>query len=191
MNKNYEVIDVAKMLPDPQRAARAYELVGKHDPLTRQLIGAWRWPALHAYPQDMRNVATSRYVLDIGGAAGPIGYSAVIVDPLGDVPTIFDVEGEPSGAFLVHTLEHLADPDGFLAALKRKLMDGGYFVCVVPSFRKQHLRASCWPWHRSTYRLAADDGPSEAQPVDSLIGQHFEVLAAETHADDCFVLARA
>lgn len=173
--------------PDPARAAEELNLRGVHTPTARELIGAWRWPAMYDNRATFVPMAQAGYVVDLGGSAGPVGYGTVVVDyESPDRKALWDLPGRPSGVFCVHTLEHVEDPALLLVTIAAKLAPGGFLVVVVPSWRNVQLHHRLWPYHRHTFALAGEeDAPPDVTDLDALLGSVFphvhEIQYAENH----------
>jgi hypothetical protein len=97
------------MVKDPAMYAVEHELIDKHEPEVIRKIGAWRWPAIQNHQQLILERITDRRTLDFGGAAGGIGYGAVVVDYGVANKALYDVSGWFSTIFTSHTLEHVVD----------------------------------------------------------------------------------
>lgn len=187
MQKTYDLYEQSRMLDNPAMAARALENLNDTG-LGRMLVGAWRWKILQAHAELLLPILSQGYVLDVGGAAGPVGYNATVIDHADrDRKALYDIRGRPDAIFSSHTLEHIADLDLFLLAASHKLRPGGQFVAVVPGYRNEVLRASNWPYHEHTFHLLEDeergDVPSESVAFDAWVGRHFEVDVAVHHTD--------
>lgn len=171
VHKDYPICDPALMAPDPANYARDNKLVGVHDPDTRALIGAWRWPLLQH--DEVRRIAlewiqAADRIIDFGGAAGGLGYGAVVVDRIGAIRGLEDVDGPVDMIFTSHTLEHVRDLGLVLCMFYLKLAPRGRVIALVPSWRNEKLRAENWPHHAQTFCLRSnEDAPAEYTRLDT------------------------
>lgn len=191
MQKHYA--NAAELSLDPIGLAETLGLVGKHDPYTRALIGAWRWPGIWENRANIRAVVSQPYVVDLGGTAGAIGYGAIIVDyedP--ERKTLFDLPGPVNAIFSSHTLEHVEDLDLLLHCCRRKLDPTGQFIAFVPSWKSERLWHRNWPYHRHTFRLGDEEGaPPESECIREVIEPHFPniLFASYTKGGGILVIA--
>lgn len=179
-HKEYEVINAAELPPDPAEVARADGWVGKGGRSARLAVGAWRWPLLHQpglYEHIREWFADAESIIDFGGAAGPCGYGATVVDRQAECRSLDDVPGKVDLIFTSHTLEHVRDLGLILCSFQWKLRPGGRVVALVPSWRNTMLRAENWNHHAHTFYLATvengvEDPAPEWVPLDTLFIRH-------------------
>ena len=172
----YEVIDPAGMADDPATYAAEHDLVGAHGLRARTMVGAWRWPLLHepAILEVLRQwIDAADRIIDFGGAAGPCGYDAIVVDRQGDIRSLDDVYGEVDLIFTAHTLEHVRDLRLVLCSFNWKLPVGGRVIALVPSWQNESLRAENHIHHAHTFCLTADtDTAAHWVQLDRAFIQH-------------------
>lgn len=158
-HRDYVVVAPADMEDDPAAFAETWGLVGLHGATARMTVGAWRWPLLHepAILRVLRKwIDAADRIIDFGGAAGPLGYGATIVDRQGDIRSLDDVEGQVDLIFTAHTLEHVRDLGLALASFNWKLPVGGKLIVLVPSWQCESLRAENHIHHAHTFCLAEE-----------------------------------
>ena len=155
-------------------------------PEARAIYGVWRWRGMYEYREVLvPEFEAANFVIDYGGALGPLGLGAVIVDQeeydvwgnptyslanLRSIPMIH--EGNQAGADIVftsHTLEHVEDYEGTLRMLVDAVAPGGLFIAHVPHVSSEwwwpenkegHLRTfGCSAYHdgREGMRFLCDD----------------------------------
>ncbi len=187
--------------PDPAQYAHDAALVGVHDEWVRGVVGAWRWPLLHKHRARVKELVTAGYAIDLGGAAAPVGYGAVVVDYHAHAMdgadyvaprSLFDVPPDPVCVFASHTLEHFVDVEHAVRAIFDKLASGGHFVCLVPSWRKTNLQASVWPYHETTFCLEWEtNAPVGFVRLDMLCAEvGFAIDLADADYNNIIVIAR-
>lgn len=187
VHKDYDVIDPAKMVDDPGRWVAENKVKNAHSPEMRRKIGAWRWSLIREEPVRQKLlewIDAADRIIDFGGAAGPLGYGALVVDRIGEVRGLEDVEGKVDLIFTAHTLEHVIDLGLVLCAFHWKLNDTGRLVVLVPSYRNKGLRAENWPHHAQTFCLTQNGKLNEDWVrLDAILARHrFQpVLAVEGH----------
>lgn len=192
MHREYEAIDPATLKPDPATYARTAGLVGNSKAEARRLVGAWRWPLLHqrqVYEKLLEWIDESESIIDFGGAAGPLGYGALVVDRIAGVRGLEEIDGPVDMIFTAHTLEHVADLGLLMCSFHWKLRAGGRLVALVPSYENEMLRAENWDFHAQTFCMSGDEElPEHYVRLDQLFARHrFQpVLAAEGYKN--FVL---
>ena len=172
-HEEYDFINVDSLAPDPADYAEQNRLVGCHDVPARRMIGAWRWPLVWEYRNQIIPLIQGRYALDWGGAAGPIGYGAVVVDrgsPYQGFRTLEEVEPGANCIFTSHTLEHVVDLKWCLDGLVRKLDKFGRLIIHVPGWRIPNLREENWPHHYQTFCLSGEtEAPEHYTRLDTLL----------------------
>ncbi len=170
-HRDYELIDPAEMVPDPAQAVEWFEK-GEGDKDAIRKIGAWRWKVLqHHRERVLCILAAAEYIVDFGGAAGPLGYNSLIVDRIAERQSLLEIPGKPDVIFTAHTLEHIQDVRLAMKVIAEKLSRGGYLICIVPSWRNKTLWHENWPRHRHTFRLSADKEAKRFTPLDTLIAE--------------------
>jgi len=106
----------------------------------RREVGVWRWIGMYEYRHLLLKHLKGD-ILDIGGAAGPLGFGSKIVDEaetdiLGNkVPynNILDVDVQVDVIFVSHLLEHLENPFLFINRCWDRLKRGGKIIILSPS----------------------------------------------------------
>lgn len=187
----HKPLSQADMVAEPAYAVEALGMVGRHDLLARTLVGAWRWPLVHAHRDALLEILSNPLVVDFGGASGPIGYGSVIVDPLAPVPTLCDLRGEVDAIFASHVLEHMADLRLCLQMMHAKLGQGGVLAVQVPGPAQERLRRANWPYHEVDFRLADHDDPG-CVVLEEALGEFFQVdgAVADKSRTNLFAIAR-
>lgn len=192
--KEYDYIDPATLVVNPAEYVAEQGLVDNHEVSTREKVGAWRWPGIFKHRDRLLNLLlSSRGAIDFGGAAGPIGYGATVVDMFAPAKAFWDLAGPCNLIFSSHTFEHVPDLGALLGAIYYKLARPGHLVVFVPSWRLEHLRAENWPHHCHTFCLSTDRTRGvhpDWIPLDKVLSTGFEVELAE-HTEDGCILAIA
>lgn len=194
--KRYQSIAIDDMPDDPAQVAGEVGLVGVHAPAVARKVGVWRWHGIYEHRDRILDIVRQAdSVVDLGGASGPLGYGATIVDPESDLTSLYDIEGQVDVVFTSHTLEHLRDVELALSDIAAKVVPGGYLIAHVPSCRRVELRAENWPHHYQTFFLHGEDEPQAGWvALDTLIEAHgFEVEFAEyvvPNTDNIIIIAR-
>jgi len=175
-HREYDVIDPAGMAIDPVAWAQENAMVGSHRADAFAAVGVWRWPLLHEppIPEVLRRwIDEADRIIDFGGAAGPMGYGAIVVDRQADIRSLDDVEGQVDLIFTAHTLEHVRDLGLALCSFHWKLPIGGRVIVLVPSWQNESLRAENHIHHAHTFCLSAD---TDTEPywikLDDLLIEH-------------------
>ena len=188
----YEVI-LTTEADDPITVSIDEELVGRHTIETRRRIGAWRWPLMFKHRKNIRTlIDAADIVVDFGGAAGPIGYGAVIVDRIAEIRSLAELPAQPVDLIITsHTLEHIEDVWLCVATMFAKLKPGGMVVAVVPSYQDIHLRADQWPQHAHTFRLNRQNADCECTALDEVFERAgFEIMTVDAGFRNIIVFAR-
>ena len=135
-------------------------------------------------PVSSRKTASS-------GAAGPIGYEAVIVDRLSEHRSLYEVPGPCRTLFTSHTLEHVVDLHAVMMAIKAKLYVGGALIVHVPTWRNIKLQDQHWPQHAHTFCLSRDlDSAAGFVPIDNVLARYgFEIEHAEEENANLIIFA--
>lgn len=183
--REHESIEPTSLVQYPARAA------GNGDTDIHR-VGAWRWGIVHRNADKILQLIVGRYCIDFGGAAGPIGYGAKIVDRLADDRSLFDLPGQCDTVFTSHTLEHIVDVELAIGMIQMKLKPGGYLVAVVPSYNVEHLRAERWARHAQTFRLSTSQQNGDGWlSLDSLVVDGgFDVVCSEEDGEHILVIGR-
>jgi len=184
--KYYEEIKPEDMAEDPAHYAERNGLINEHnDPLVRRKIGVWRWVQFQRHRARILELVVDKYVIDLGGAAGPLGYGSVVVDYWSEHRGLWDVPPNADVVFASHVLEHFVDVDSAVAGIFHKLKPGGHLIAMVPTWHKENLQAQNWPWHEQTFKHSTEVG--EWTAFDKLLGGHgFELELLEI-VEQCFV----
>jgi SAM-dependent methyltransferase len=155
-----------------------------------------------------------RSVADVGGALGPLGFDSVVTDihdqdiwgnrTTSDLPSNLDV------IFSSHTLEHMSDPQMYVALCYGSLKPGGWLILNLPSdaasrvwspenYKKRHpdeehphlwLFTLWWRRHLPDYMIPLLRRDDEGNDM-ALFPAGFEIHKATYAGDDClFVIAR-
>lgn len=160
---------------DPYATAHQLQLRGRHEPEVRGLIGAWRWPGMYDNAEHLVPLAKAAYAVDLGGAAGPVGYRTMVVDYVHpERKTLWDIPGRADVIFCLHTLEHVEDAELFLFTCAMKLKRGAPMVVLVPSNRNPHLHHRLWPHHRQTFHLGEEEAGPETRDLGELLSKAFD-----------------
>jgi hypothetical protein len=177
---------------DPARRAIEWGLIGQHHPMAIQLVGAWRWELLHKHLETVLPLVKQPYVIDFGGADGPIGYGAIIVDVKAPIKSLYDVKGWPTTVVACHVLEHIEDVRLVLNCIWHKLQWGGHLVAMVPSWRHMAVRADHWPYHAHSFRFDKhEDAPQHYDRLDTLVGSTgFAVKLMDEDGTNLLVIAQ-
>lgn len=184
---------VAGLVDDPAEYAVRAGLVNKHDEAVFAKVGAWRWPLVSKH-RDAIVPMLDGYAIDLGGAAAPVGYGAVVVDyqnPHDQPRSLLDVPPGADCVFCSHTLEHFVDLDLAMCSIWRKLKVGGHLVLQVPSWRKAMLRAENWDYHEQTFCLTYEtNAPARYIRLDALLeAWRFTVTETDMIGDNILVMA--
>ncbi len=176
------------LVDDPAQHADDEGLVDNHENWTRGVIGAWRWVALHIFRERIVELIRGNYAIDLGGAAGPVGYGAHVVDYWSKYRGLWDLPPNADVVFASHVLEHFVDIDNALASIAQKLRPGGHLIVQVPSYKNEMLRADNWEVHEQTFCLEADG--VEFTALDTLLSEWFDMEEC-LHIGRCiFIIAR-
>jgi hypothetical protein len=186
--KEYDEIKAGDLKDDPANYAVENGLVDVHTDDSRAIVGAWRWKGLSIYRKRIVELLQSHRSIDFGGAAGPVGYGAIVVDMYAEYKAPWDVPGDVGCVFTSHTLEHIPDLYSCIAAITYRLSAGGYLVAFVPSYRSVHLRAENFPHHCHTFRLSADANCDDRWlPLDAILEGAYE-LEHKSHVDGSILI---
>lgn len=188
---------------EAQNQTRNYRF--RHHEVQHQL-GVFRWRGIQKHLREVLALvdAEGRRVVDLGGAACPVGLRTQVVDQLETDalgrPVLHhdldDVPDELDGVFTSHTLEHVAELDGLLDRIRAKLRPGGTLIAHVPAFTCERWRAgqhsnTLYNDHLWTFGLEADPKPQGLigyRDIDVLIRERFELRIADRCGDDSLFL---
>jgi len=107
----------------------------------RAMYGVWRWRGLYEYRHVLiPELIDAHHIIDFGGALGPLGFGAWIVDTgrisiWGENTSLAENlggDGYYDIVFTSHTLEHVEDYEGTLRMLVDSVKPGGLFIAHVP-----------------------------------------------------------
>lgn len=170
---DHPVVDASQMLDDPAEAAVVNGLVGRHEPHVRDEVGAWRWPLVAKHADRICKALAAGPAIDFGGALGPIGYGAMIVDRLSEHRSLYDVPGPVRTVFTSHTLEHIVDLHAVMVAIVSKLYGGGDLIVHVPTWRNIKLQDQHWAEHAKTFCLSSDEyAAADFVPIDNVLQRY-------------------
>lgn len=190
-------------LHEAQNETASYRF--RHGPMLGRL-GIFRWRGIQRH-LDMILGALShcrQTVVDLGGAACPLGFGSEIVDlqthDLWGKPVVYSsldqVPDKIGMVFSSHTLEHVPDLEVILKNIRARLSPGGHLILHLPSFYCERWRAGI---HRNdahhdhvwTFGL---DGTGVPQglvnyvAIDKLVGDFFHVQKREYCGDDSILV---
>lgn len=175
----------------------------------RDRLGIFRWRGMQKHLELILEKVTQSgaTVLDLGGAACPLGFGSKVVDHLAsdaygrpvDFHSLAEVVEPVDTIFTSHTLEHIEPLEAVIAEIFDTLKPAGYLLAHVPSYTCDRW----WPGVHSHERyhdhvwcfgLRTDNPPagvSKFAAIDEIIATHFKVDLAEYCGDDSiFVVAR-
>lgn len=165
-------------------------------------LGVFRWRGIHRNKERILQSlqGPNKVVIDLGGAAGPLGLGSIIVDFLekdaygNEVPYKFlkDVQQEVDVVFTSHTLEHIPNLENLIEEVKEVLKPHGEFFIHIPAFYCERWRAGThtnklYNDHVWTFGLAGSEVPENLQnylEIDSLLSKYFEIELKEYCGDD-------
>lgn len=165
-------------------------------------LGVFRWRGMQEHLDIILELLEKegQKVIDLGGAASPLGLGSEIVDfqkkdAFGrEVPyqSLEEVEGPVDLIFTSHTLEHIPDLEKVLRQMHGLLRPGGNLLVHVPSFYCERWRAGVhknptYNDHYWTFGLSGSETPPGLVrfcPVDEVVEKYFELRFAEYCGDD-------
>jgi hypothetical protein len=165
-------------------------------------LGVFRWRGMQEHLGTIMELvlADGADVLDVGGAAGPLGLGSKIVDRLPadaagrPVPyrDLADVPGPVDVIFSSHCIEHVADLDGLFGQMRAKLKPSGRLIAFVPAFTCERWRASVHTnakyhdhvWTFSLAGTAVPDGLVGHCEIDVKLAEFFKLEEVEYCGDD-------
>lgn len=177
-------------------------------------LGVFRWRGI----QENLNIIFSIIdkpnvkVVDLGGAASPLGLGSIVVDHLsatvlGDkviYRNLRDLAGLVDVIFTSHCLEHVKDLHGILFQIKNKLKIGGYLIAHVPAYTchrwqpKFHKHSQYndhfWSFYiddKKLNKLFDKQYDSKICAIDKIIGKYFHLVTASYCGDNSiFIIAK-
>jgi SAM-dependent methyltransferase len=172
-------------------------------------LGIFRWRGIYEHRSFLLDIVTNPEleVIDLGGAACPLGFNSTIVDFLEadawgrtvNYKFLNDLGKQVDVIFTSHTLEHVEPLEDVLDQVYGTLKNGGKLIAHVPSFHCERWRAGnhtnkLYNDHVWTFGISGTkvpDGLVNYLEIDSLISNHhFNVISAEYCGDDSiFVVA--
>jgi Methyltransferase domain len=193
-------------LHEAQNETRNYRF--RHQTVARRL-GVFRWRGIQKnLDRILPLLGTSAgKVVDFGGAGGPLGFGAEVVDKLEQDAwgrevrhhSLADVGENVDVVFSSHALEHIPDLDDILRAMQRCSRPGGHLILHVPSFHCDRWRAGVhanerYSDHVWTFGIGTDPDGARCQnyvDIAEKVRELFELQSAEYCGDDSiFILAR-
>jgi hypothetical protein len=168
-------------------------------------LGVLRWRGIQEYRRQLLELLDEGgLIVDLGGAAGPLGMGTTIVDHANvdrygrSVPhsDISEVPKKPHGIFSSHCLEHVDDIEGLMRAIATALEPGGWFLAHVPSFSCERWRAGLhahrtYGDHLWTFGLSAElpvAGLVNYRDIRQTVSPWLRVTSAEYCGDDSIVV---
>lgn len=165
-------------------------------------LGIFRWRGLQKHKALIYETvnASKSNVIDLGGAASPLGLNSTIVDFLPkdiwgrkvnykyiqDFPEAVDV------IFTSHTLEHIVKLEEVLQDVHKKLEKNGKIIVHLPSFYCERWRVGVhinkkYNDHSWDFGLSGTKHPSSLDnylDIDTLLAKYFDLKIAEFCGDD-------
>jgi Methyltransferase domain len=180
----------------------------RHQAVARRL-GVFRWRGIQKNLDRILPLLTApaAKIIDFGGAGGPLGFDAEVVDRLPQDAwgrpvrhhSLADVGENVDVVFSSHALEHIAELDDILRSMHRCLRPGGHLILHVPSFQCERWRAGVhvnerYSDHVWTFGIGPEPHGLECKnyvDIAQKVRDSFEVRCAEYCGDDSiFILAR-
>jgi SAM-dependent methyltransferase len=193
-------------LHEAQNETRNYRF--RHQTVAKRL-GVFRWRGIQKHLDTILRLVTApgSKVIDFGGAGGPLGFCAEVVDQLSvdawgrAVPysSLADVGDDVDVVFSSHALEHIPELDETLLAIQRCLKSGGDLVLHLPSFHCERWRAGVHtsrPFNDHVWTFGIDRDPVGVQcqsyvDIAAKVREQFDLRCAEYCGDDSIlILAR-
>jgi hypothetical protein len=169
------------------------------------ILGAFRWRGFHEHLDEILEViATCGPVVDLGGAAGPIGLGTEIVDSLEvdrrGAPVRYhrlaDLPAAPGAVISSHTFEHIPNLSDVIEEIATSLKPGGVLIAHVPCFTCERWRAGIhanprYGDHVWTFGLSGTE-PSVPlngyAEIDTLVGARLAITSAAYVGDDSIMV---
>lgn len=141
-------------------------------------IYVWKWLCTYQYRDLIMDLVFSDKVgIDFGGAWGPVGGNAKIVDIVPEFDLIDDIpDNSLDYIFTSHTLEHVSNLDKILIKLRNKLKKDGIMVAIVPCYRCVRWRRGNINTHLWTFSLEDDKFTRIDKKIE---GAGFKIKKAE------------
>jgi SAM-dependent methyltransferase len=180
----------------------------RHHELNHQL-GIFRWRGIYKHKDLILKYVNDKNlkIVDLGGAACPLGFHSDIVDflpkdasgkpvkykYLADLPYKADV------IFTSHTLEHIEPLEEVVQQIADALVDGGHLMAHVPSFYCERWRSNIhtnrkYNDHAWTFGLSDSKIPTDLKnylAIDTILEKQFDLSIAEFCGDDSiFIFGR-
>jgi SAM-dependent methyltransferase len=193
-------------LHEAQNETRNYRF--RHHEVAQRL-GVFRWRGIQKHLDTILPLLTTPggKIIDFGGAGGPLGFGAEVVDKLEQDAwgrevrrhSLADVGDDVDVVFSSHALEHIAELDDILRSMQRCLRPGGQLILHVPSFQCERWRAGVhtnrrYSDHVWTFGIGREPRGIQCQNYVDIVqktSELFEVGRAEYCGDDSiFILAR-
>lgn len=183
-------------LDDAELKTESWRL--RHSPEAIRTLGVWRWKGMQRHMDRILGLCAGKRVIDFGGADGPLGLGAIIVDNKYD--TFLDDQLPADVLFTSHTLEHCTDLTGILRDIADKVLPGGYLIAHVPAWTCKRWRAGEYSNdrqtdHRHTFALAGDNDRFsysgefiDVHFLDTLMAKHFDIQLAEHCGDNSIMV---
>jgi len=166
-------------------------------------LGIFRWRGMQKHMQlilDTIDGISPDKVIDLGGAACPLGFNSTIVDFLEKdawgrkVPYKY-IENYPNKVdvvFTSHTLEHIDNLEEVLGNVHQQMNNGAKFIAHIPSFYCERWRVGIhknrsYNDHAWTFGLAETEAPKSLKKykeIDTLLARFFNLEIVEYCGDD-------
>ena len=165
-------------------------------------LGIFRWRGIQKHKDLILQYANNKdlKIVDLGGAACPLGFDSVIVDFLKKDASgkevkykyLADLPFKADLIFTSHTLEHVEPLEEVVGQMADTLVDGGHMMAHVPSFYCERWRSEIhsnrkYNDHAWTFGLAGSeipDGLKNYKHIDSILEKKFDLLISEYCGDD-------
>jgi SAM-dependent methyltransferase len=193
-------------LHEAQNETRNYRF--RHQTIARRL-GVFRWRGIQKNLDAILPLLTQpgAKIIDFGGAGGPLGFGAEVVDKLDQDAwgrevrhhALADIGSDVSVVFSSHALEHIPELDDTLGSIQHCLRPGGHLILHVPSFQCERWRAGLHTNRRySDHVWTFGIGPCPQcinchnyVDIEQKVRERFELRRAEYCGDDSiFILAQ-
>jgi hypothetical protein len=171
-------------------------------------LQTFRWRGFQHHLELLLEHLLGREVVDLGGAAGPVGLGSVVVDQLDTdvfgrpIPykSLSALPGPVDTVISSHTFEHIPDLVGVLGEVRKALRPGGTLIAHVPAFSCERWRVGIhrkpeFGDHVWTFGLSGTttlpSGLRNYAEVDKMIAEQFDVQMAEYVGDDSILVVAA
>ena len=168
--------------------------------VANRTLGVWRWRGMQEHRDLLLELFEGdKLVVDLGGAACPLGLGATVVDMLRmdnsgervNFSRMSELPGPADVVFTSHCLEHIENLDEVLEEIRDGMSEGGHFVSFVPAWTCVRWRSgvhenSIFNDHAWTFALSGDELPDldRVKRIDDEVSKFFEVSAAEYCGDN-------